>query len=125
MNDEETNNSIKLVQRINNYPSLNKLTKLVQKASPEITKTQVQQFLTHDTTTQLMKTQPKQKALGHIVAFSPNECWQMDIFDMSRYHLSNEGYKFMLTCIDVFSRKAYAQPMKSKTVDEVEKKKQF
>jgi transposase InsO family protein len=118
--EEEIRKSIKLVQRINNYPGVDKLTKLVKKAAPEITKAQVKHFLMHDTTTQLMKIQPKRKAEGHIVAFSANECWQMDIFDMSRYQLSNNGYKFILVCVDVFSRKAYAQPMRTKMVTEVE-----
>ena len=41
--------------------------------------------------------------------------WQADLVDVSRLSKHNKGIKFLLTCIDVFSRKAWVVPLKDKT----------
>jgi hypothetical protein len=46
---------------------------------------------------------------------SKNDIWSMDLVDMSLFEKQNEGYKYMLTCIDLFSRYAWVIPMKNKT----------
>ena len=43
-----------------------------------------------------------------------NELWQMDLMEMIPYASVNNGYKYILTVIDVFSRFARALPLKSK-----------
>ena len=45
----------------------------------------------------------------------------MDIFDLSRYYLFNKHYRYLLACVDVFSRKAYVQPMLNKDDESVKK----
>lgn len=50
-----------------------------------------------------------------------NDLWQMDLMEMIPYSRVNKGYKYILTCIDVFSRFARVQPLKSKRGDEVAK----
>lgn len=47
--------------------------------------------------------------------------WQMDLVDMTKYARYNTNYKFLLTAIDVFSRFAFAVPLKNKTGTEVVK----
>lgn len=44
-----------------------------------------------------------------------NVQWQMDLVDMSHLSKHNDGYKFLLTCIDVFSRFASVVPILNKT----------
>ena len=41
--------------------------------------------------------------------------YQADLCDLTRLAKFNNGYKFILTVIDVFSKKAYARPLKQKT----------
>ena len=41
--------------------------------------------------------------------------WQADLVDVSRLSKHNKGMKFLLTCIDVFSRKAWVIPLKDKS----------
>lgn len=48
-----------------------------------------------------------------------NELWQMDLMEMIPFARVNKGYKYILTCIDVFSRLARAIPLKNKTGVEV------
>ena len=118
---DDVSTSIDLIQRINNYPGLARLTKLVQNANPAITKQEIKTYLDNDNTRQLFTPQKKSKPTGHITAFQPNELWQMDIFDLSRYSVSNDGYKYVLGCVDVFTRKAYIAPVKEKSSVDVEK----
>ena len=38
--------------------------------------------------------------------------WQIDLVDMTSLSLYNDGFKFLLTCIDCFSRYAWVVPIK-------------
>ena len=40
--------------------------------------------------------------------------WQADLVDISSLVRLNKGYKFLLTCIDVFSKFAWVVPLKNK-----------
>ena len=48
-----------------------------------------------------------------------NEYWQTDLIDVSAYSSQNGGVKFILTCIDVFSKKAFARPILKKSAKSV------
>jgi len=50
----------------------------------------------------------------------PNDLWQMDLMEMIPYASINNGYKYILTCIDVFSRFARAIAVKSKDAANME-----
>ena len=51
---------------------------------------------------------------GSITSSYENELWNFDITDMTqKFATFNSNYRYILTCIDVFSRKAYGQPMKN------------
>ena len=43
-----------------------------------------------------------------------NHIWQADLIDMSAIKKENKGMTFLLTCIDLFSRQAYARAIKTK-----------
>ena len=43
-----------------------------------------------------------------------NKQWQVDLIDMRLWKRKNDGYSYILTAIDIFSRYAYAQPVKTK-----------
>jgi hypothetical protein len=56
----------------------------------------------------------KKKREGHIIAITYEDDAQMDIYDLSKYKNYNKGFKYILTIIDVFTRKAFVELMKSK-----------
>jgi transposase InsO family protein len=43
-----------------------------------------------------------------------NDLFQADLVDMQSLSRSNDSYRYILTCIDVFSKKAFAVPLKDK-----------
>lgn len=49
----------------------------------------------------------------------PNQLWQMDLLEMIPYARVNNSYRYILTCIDVFSRYARAEPLKAKDANSV------
>lgn len=44
-----------------------------------------------------------------------NELWQADLADMSLLSSENNSYRYLLTCIDVFSKYARVEPLKTKS----------
>lgn len=48
-----------------------------------------------------------------------DDTWQIDLIDMQKYSKYNGGFKYILTCIDTFSKYAWTQPVKSKSADNV------
>ena len=47
--------------------------------------------------------------------------WQIDLVDMKKFKYVNSHYEYILTCIDIFSKKAWAYPIKKKTPFETAK----
>ena len=43
--------------------------------------------------------------------------WTADLLDIHKFSRVNKGYKFILVVLDVFSRYAWARPLKNKTGD--------
>ena len=48
-----------------------------------------------------------------------NEIHSTDLVDMTQYSKMNKGYKYIFTNIDVFSKIAYAFPLKSKKIQDI------
>ena len=48
-----------------------------------------------------------------------NEIHSTDLVDMTQYSKMNRGYKYIFTNIDVFSKYAYAYPLKSKKIHDI------
>jgi len=48
-----------------------------------------------------------------------DDLWQADLVEMGNYEKKNNGYRFLLTVIDTFSKYAWAIPIKNKTAESV------
>jgi hypothetical protein len=54
-----------------------------------------------------------------IVVSYPGQILQMDLVDMIKYSRQNSHYKYIINCIDLFSKKLWSKPLKMKTGKEV------
>lgn len=45
--------------------------------------------------------------------------WQADLVEMIEFHNVNDGYRYLLTVIDIFSSYAWARPIRSKSAADV------
>lgn len=56
-----------------------------------------------------------------VIAGKINDIWSCDIMDMSDVAEQNDGYKYSLNIVDVFSKYAWVIPLKTKSASEVVK----
>lgn len=60
----------------------------------------------------------KPKKFRKVNTYKINDIWSADIVDMQALEKQNQGYKYILTVIDIFSRHAWAIPQKTKSAKE-------
>ena len=63
----------------------------------------------------------KPKQFRKVMTYRINDIWSADIVDMQALEKFNDGYKYILTVIDIFSRFSWAIPQKTKTAKETVK----
>jgi len=82
---------------------------------PNLTRPQVQKFLTDQQAYSLHK--PARKNFGRNPTYVKgiDQQWQADLADMQGLKGQNDNYNYIMTVIDVFSKKAWAIPVKSKS----------
>ena len=61
--------------------------------------------------TQAHETFPRRKVL----VYGLDHQWQADLVDVAKIASYNEGYRYLLTCMDVLSKYAWVVPLKDKT----------
>jgi hypothetical protein len=91
-----------------NFPASSTFLKLLKNEGLKYTKDEVYKFIKGKTEQQqtTIKTE-KRKDLGKLVSYYPLSLIQMDIFDLAKYYKENQGYKYILCIVDVYSRKVY------------------
>lgn len=113
MNQNET---IINIWKSNGFVGVNKMKKILTGMNISIKNNDLKSLLQQQKTDQIHKKFNKtKKILGHIISYGVNNNWQLDLSDMSQYSNQNNGYKFILLAVDVFTRRAFAQPLKNKT----------
>ena len=96
------------------YPSLDKFWRIIKKKNLKVTYNEAHDFIEEQPITQIFRV--KRHRDGHITAFDPHERVQIDICVMDKFAKSNHGFKYILFFVDVFSRKGYGIPMKTKNI---------
>src|SRR5277367_3097137 len=79
----------------------------------------VKEYLDSQNVYTLHKPARKKFERRKIFVYRIDEQWQADLVDMQLYSQENEGYNYMLTVIDCFSRFAFTKVLKNKSGDEV------
>lgn len=95
-----------------NYVGRDKLYNLVKTIDGHPSKEQVMYWLKKQETYQLHYKPKKSSSISSIVMKKPNIYYQVDLIDMGEN--ANYGYRYIFTCIDAFSKQAFATPMKKK-----------
>ena len=91
------------------------LYKFVRQNYLNITRKEVRAFILGEPDYQLVK-DFKHRINKPIVAHYPNQIWCVDLIDMSLYQniRGNRNYRYILTIVDVFSRKVWVEKTKDK-----------
>lgn len=93
------------------YSSIDKLTKAMH---GRMNKDEVATWLRSQETYTLHKPVQRHFTRNKYILSNYNELWQVDLSDMRTYSKYNDGFKYILCVIDVFSKYAFARPMKTK-----------
>ena len=101
------------------YTSLDKVYRAARKQDSSIKRRDVDQWFQGQLTATLHKPSRKTFTRNRVIVMSIDDQWQADLCDMSSIADVNDGYKFILTCIDCFSKYAWAIPVKSKHAAEI------
>lgn len=81
-----------------------------------ISRRRVQEFLSHQEAYQIHLPIKKVKIVAPIITTHTNQRWQIDLIDLSNKNFPfwNDGMKWVLTIVDLFSKYAWAYPLKDK-----------
>lgn len=93
--------------------AINTLYKFVRENYMNITRKQVEEFVKGQTNYQLTK-DFSHRINKPIIAKYPNQIWCMDLIDLNLYKTENKGYRYLMTVVDVFSRKVWLEKLKMK-----------
>ena len=74
----------------------------------------VNAFLKNNLTHQLFEPVPRRNTVRRIIPQGPHKIVQIDLIDMQDLKSDNNGYRYCLTFIDLFSKYAMAAPLKDK-----------
>lgn len=100
------------------YPSARNLYAIMKNSGEKVTQAEIEKVIGEQLVSQLHKKE-RVKISAHMVAYSENEKWLMDLLDMQNFSHSNKGYRWILIVCDVFTRKGYAVPLKNKNKETV------
>ena len=101
------------------YSGVVPLLNAVRNYDKSVKRKDVVSFLTHQNAYTLHKPLRKRFLHNRMVPGGLDSHWQLDLCDMQRLKNENDGYAWILVCIDVLSRYVWAQPMKTKRPSEV------
>ena len=111
-----------LAEMYKQYPAhgFNQFYEIISHAYININKQEVAQFLREQTLYQLtLRKAPKRITVKQYS--KANQAWAIDLIDMTRYSnvQANRQYKYILSTVDLFSKKVYLRKLKHKTVASV------
>jgi hypothetical protein len=101
------------------YSGVNAIHQEAKKQNPKVTKAKVVEYLQKQRTYTLHKPIRKKFARNRVVPCGFDTDWQADLCDMQKLKKENNGFGYILTCIEVLSRYAWAVPVQTKTPQNV------
>lgn len=101
------------------YGGVNILFREAKKLNPNVKLCDIQKFLRDQYVYTLHKPARRKFPRNKVVVPGPKYQFQIDLSDMQSIKDSNDGYQYILTCIDVFSKRAWAIPIKNKSGEEI------
>ncbi len=97
------------------YAGPEKLYKTVKEEGKfNIGRHRIKRWLQDQESYSLTKAARRQFPRSRVIVNGVDSLWDMDLMDMTSLSKQNDGYKYVLVAIDIFSRFAYGQPVQSK-----------
>jgi hypothetical protein len=97
------------------YGGVDRLYKRAKELGIPVTRKRVSEFLTNQLAYSIHKPARHKFIRNHTIVSNIDQQWQADLADMQSLSDVNDGYHYILTCIDILSRFAWAVPVRSKS----------
>ena len=97
-----------------------KLFREARKQIKELKPYDVEKWLRSQPTYTLHKSARLNFKTRRVIVYDMDEQWQMDLVDLTKLSRYNSGFKYILVCIDIFSKYAWVVPLKTKSASELE-----
>lgn len=97
------------------YGGAERLFKRAQELGIPVTRETVNNYLKDQLAYSLHKPARRKFVRNHTYVANIDQQWQADLADMQALASENNGYHYILTCIDILSRFAWTVPVKSKS----------
>jgi transposase InsO family protein len=81
----------------------------------KISRKEIKEWLMKQDAYTLHKPMRRHFKRNRVIVGGIDQQWQMDLADMQSMQKFNDGYRYLLVCIDVFSKYAWVVPLKNKT----------
>ena len=92
-----------------------------EKGKSKISRKQVQDWLSQQDVYTLHKPARRRYKRSRVIVSGIDAQFQADLVDVQNLSRYNKGYKYLLTCIDIFSKYAWVVPLKTKQGQELVK----
>ena len=93
------------------YTSIGNVYRAARKLLPNLKRGEVERWFQRQLTATLHKPVSLHFPTNKVIVMSIDDQWQCDLADMSSKAEYNDDYTFILTCIDCFSKYAWAIPI--------------
>ena len=102
------------------YEGVNKLYKQVKKEGKfNLSKVKIKTWLQNQLSFSLNKRISRKFKKGIVIVEEIDNQFEADLASMTDYEKSNDGYKYLLVVIDVFSRYGWIEPLKNKSASAI------
>ena len=107
------------VQNPGSFGGVRKLYIEAKRINPNISYNNVKSWIENQLTYSLHKSIRNNFKRNRIIVQRKNDQFEADLVDMQMFSRFNNGYKYIITIIDCFSKFLYAYPLKNKTSNEI------
>lgn len=101
------------------FSSLERLYQEAKQHDESVSRKDVKDWLSSQLTYTLHKSVRLNFNTRPVIVYDIDEQWQMDLVDLSKLSRYNSGFKHLLVTIDVLSKYAWIEPLKTKTASEL------
>lgn len=92
---------------------------LYRAAQGKVTKKEIQKWLEGVDAYTLHRPARRKFPTNRVIVYFVDQQWQADLVDLKSLQKQNQGYRYILTCIDILSKYAWAIPLKKKRGEDI------
>jgi hypothetical protein len=119
MNVEELERYYYDPSRPGSYGGSGNFLRALKRQSIEHDQNEVKEWMNNQETYTLHRPLRRKFKRNRVIVSGIDDTWQCDLVDMQKHAQYNKKYRYILTCIDVFSKFAWAIPVRTKSSKDV------